>query len=268
MTMDCRSTVERLTRYVDGTLPATERAGVDQHLGACPPCRVAAAGEQNGRELLRDRADRLRDAPLPPGLRSRCEALVREHAEMGRLKPAPTTSNVGAGFSRPAWHTRLVPISLTAVLVLFVAVALFSLATYRSETLLAAQLTADHSKCFALSASGDAHADAAAVEEMLADRHGWDVHVPPSSPGDGVQLIGARRCLYADGRVPHLMYRAGGRDVSLYMLEGVTRPEADLVTFGHRSRVWSRGATTFVLVWPEDAENMAPVLRYIMREAR
>ena len=36
------------------------------------------------------------------------------------------------------------------------------------------------------------------------------VHIPPSSTEDGVQLLGARRCLYGDGIVPHVMYRVNG----------------------------------------------------------
>ena len=42
-------------------------------------------------------------------------------------------------------------------------------------------------------------------------------------PASGLQLVGARRCLYADGLIPHVMYRANGQDVSLFVLNGVTR---------------------------------------------
>lgn len=251
---DCRRTLERLAPYADEALGAEEHAEVERHLGACPPCRMAAAEEQGGRAVLRGHADRLRAEPLPPGLRSRCEALSRSRS-------APS----GAGH----WATRLLPASLTAVLIVFTAAALFSLATHRSSTLLAAQLTVDHSNCFQLFAPDDApEADAGEVEQMLSDRHGWDVHVPPSSPEAGVQLIGARRCLYADGRIPHVMYRAHGRDVSLYMLEGVSRGEAEVLTFGHRSRIWTRGATTYVLIHDDDAGDVARAVQYVMQEAR
>jgi hypothetical protein len=102
---------------------------------------------------------------------------------------------------------------------------------------------------------------------MLADRYGWDVHIPPSSTTDGVKLIGARRCLYGEGTLPHLMYQVNGQDVSLYMLEGVNRGAADIHTLGHRSRIWSRGATTYVLVTPTDAGELATAARYVMQEA-
>jgi anti-sigma factor RsiW len=102
---------------------------------------------------------------------------------------------------------------------------------------------------------------------MLLDDYGWTVRVPPSSPEDGVQLIGARRCLYADGRIPHVMYRVNGQDVSLFLLEGVVRNDSDVTALGHRSRIWSRGGTTYVLVGPDGAGDLTTAVRYIMREA-
>jgi anti-sigma factor RsiW len=249
---DCRRIAERLASYTDGLLAPGEHADVDRHLDVCPPCRTAAQHERVARTVLRDRAATLRREPLPPGLRDRCEALAREHA-----RPQAR-----------AWSMRLVPVSLTAILIVFTGTALFSLATQRSDTVLAAQLTADHSKCFKLFAGeSSATADAARLEQMLADRYGWDVHVPPSSAADGVELVGARRCLYADGRIPHVMYRVNGRNVSLYMLEGVERRDADVTSFRHRSRIWSRGATTYVLVSPVDGGDMTTAVRYVMEEA-
>jgi anti-sigma factor RsiW len=250
---DCRQTCDRLATYVDRVLPLAERLEVDRHLASCPPCRAAALAEEGARTVLRDRASSLRSAPLPPGLRGRCEAMAREH-----VKPAPGQT----------WRTwRLVPIAMTAVLTLFIATVVFSLATQQSDTLLAAQLTADHSKCFSLFVPAEAPpADPGRLEKMLLDDYGWKVRVPPSSPEDGVQLIGARRCLYADGRIPHVMYRVNGQDVSLFMLDGVARNDADVTALGHRSRVWSRGGTTYVVVGPA-AADLTTAVRYIMREA-
>ena len=88
------------------------------------------------------------------------------------------------------------------------------------------------------------------AQQMLATRFGLDVHVPPSSGTEGVELVNARRCLYAEGKIPHLMYQADGQDVSLFILEGETRPPAELDMLGHHTRIWSRGGNTFVLVSP------------------
>lgn len=250
---DCRRTVERLAAYADESLAREERDEVERHLSACPPCRASASEERAGRAALRACADRLRTAPLPPGLRSRCEAVARERAQ---------------GTARFNWRTRLVPALLTAVLIIVTAAMIFALATRQSAALLAAQLTADHVKCFGDTTPDASALDAADAENALASRYGWNVHVPPSQERDGVRLVGARRCLYAEGRIPHMLYHVNGRDVSLYMLTGVTRKEADVTAFGHRSRIWSRGPNTFVLVSPADAGELESVMAYVRQEAR
>jgi hypothetical protein len=158
---------------------------------------------------------------------------------------------------------------LTAVVMIFTASAVLSLATRRSDAVLAAQLTADHSKCFKLFAPADgASADARSIEHMLTEQYGSTVHIPSSSSADDIQLIGARRCLYGDGFVPHVMYRVHGQDVSLFVLPRTERKPDDLVTLGHRSQIWSRDGTTFVLVAAADAGGLAGASRYVMQEAR
>ena len=249
---ECRRTADRLTPYVDEALPPNDQADVESHLNDCPPCRVSADHQKGGRAVLRERADQLRSTPLPPGLRSRCTALARDHAR---------------ALAAPSWRLRIVPASLAIILVLFTAFAIVTLATQRSNTVLAAQLTADHTKCFRAFPPSGADVDARAAEERLASLYGWDIHVPPSSPRDGVRLVGARRCLYGDGRIPHLLYEARGHPLSLFVLEGVMRMPGDLTTFGHRSRIWSRGPTTFVLVSPTSAGDLSQAVSYVRQEA-
>ena len=153
---------------------------------------------------------------------------------------------------------------LTAVMTLVIGFLLFSLATHRSDTVLAAQLTADHAKCFRFFAKNDVIGRRRPTRRTDApDRLWWDLHVPPSSSADGVRLRGARRCLYADGSIPHVMYDVDGHDVSLFVLDGVTRPAADLVSLGHRSRIWMAGRRTYVLVWPVAAGDMTVAARYV-----
>ncbi len=168
-----------------------------------------------------------------------------------------------------SWRARLVPATLVATLVIFTGLALLSVATSRSNELLAAQLTADHVKCFKVFVSNQ-EADAASVERQLETAYGWTMRIPPSSADNEVRLLGGRRCLYAEGTVPHVMYRAAGEvPVSLFRLEGVTRSEADLTTLGHRCRIWSRDGNTYVLVAPEAASgDMGLLARYVQQEAR
>jgi anti-sigma factor RsiW len=250
---DCRRTAERLTPYVDEALPPDERSSVERHLNRCPPCRQSAVEEQGGRTVVRECADKLRHSPLPPGLRSRCEALARHHC-----------ARTAGG-----WRARLWPAALIAGVVIFTSLAVLSLATRRSGALLAAQLTADHVKCFKVFGSGG-QVDASHVEQELDTKYGWDMHVPPSSPENDLRLLGGRRCLYAEGTVPHVMYRAAGATpVSLFRLEGVTRQEGEVTTMGHWCRIWSRGGNTYVLVAPESASGqIARVAQYVQQEAR
>jgi len=252
---ECRRTIERLAPWADESLPPAERVEVDRHLAVCPPCRVAADTERAGCRVLRACAARLRE-PLPPGLRTRCEAIAREQ---------------GSHQARPGWLRGLAPVAIVAILLVFTFSALFSLATRRSDALLAAQLTADHVKCFKFFDSPDAaDLDPHVTEQRLADSYGWNVHVPPSSPQAGVELVGARRCLYADGSIPHVMYHVNGEQVSLFMLEGVSRPPADIVTLGHRSHIWSNGGTTYVLVSsasPGNTDAIANYMKYVMQDA-
>jgi anti-sigma factor RsiW len=241
---DCRRIAERLTSYADNALPADERAAIDRHLAACPPCRRAAVHEQGGRTLLRECSSRLKGDALPPGLRTRCEALARDYARRR---------------ATPAWRAGLLRGVLSALIILVAGGLTLSFATHRSDTVLAAQLTADHVKCFRIFAKPDSPGLGAADVEQ---------GIPPSSPEQGVQLIGARRCVYADGMMRHVMYRVNGKNVSLYMLDGMRRLPAELNVFGHRSRIWSRGETTYVLVSSDWGPDFARAEQYVMQQAQ
>lgn len=247
-TSDCVLTHERLPAYVDGTLDAAQGEGLQHHLTVCPPCRAAEALERGGRAVLSAYASTLTPTPLPPGLRTRCEALSRELT----MTPA-----------MPVWRTRFVPLAFAVLLMVFFASAFVSLATHRPDGLMAAQLGEDHARCFQRFA-GAISADAPEMERMFADRYSWSVRVPPSSLPNGVQLIGAKRCYYDGAAVPHILYRVNGEEMSLYVLDGTARPPSDLVSGGRRSRVWSRGDRTFVLISPVSAGEMAMAAKYVM----
>lgn len=249
---DCARTGERLTAYVDGVLDVAGRADVERHLGACRHCRDRAGGERAGRMLLRRRAGALQAEPLPLGLRSRCEAIVA----------AQTVSDAPGLW----WRPRVVPLLLAVVLLVFTASAVVSLVTRRSDAVMAAELTADHARCFRLFAPPEGTSvEAAAIERMFRDQYGLDVHVPPSAPEEGIELVGARRCLYADGLVPHVMYRVRGQAVSLFLLDQSSRRDAEILTAGYRSQVLSGDGRTIVLVAPEAADGMGRVARYVMQ---
>jgi anti-sigma factor RsiW len=238
-----------MTPYVDGSLPAEERAALEQHLDRCPPCRRAVAEASGGRAVLRAAAERLPAASLPPGLQSRCEALA------GARRPTAVAS----------WGQRLIPVAASAGIILATAFIVFALASRQSNVLLAQQLTLDHVKCFGLFADPDHHVEAPVAEEELAG-YGWHVRVPPSSAANGVTFIGARRCLYTSGTIPHMMYMLNGEALSLFVLPGERRQDAVLDTLGHRSRIWSDGESTYVLVAPRNTDTLDEAERYLMQQ--
>jgi anti-sigma factor RsiW len=239
-----------MARYVDGTLPEAERSDVERHLEACPPCRRAAEAEEAGRRMLRHCAARLRQETLPPGLRTRCEAIAHEQCAARRA----------------LWQGRLLPVAFGTLGLLFAGVAALAVLTPRSNRVLAAQLTADHMRCFRDVPPEAAAVDATAVEGMLRTRYGWDLHVPPSSDANALRLVGARRCVYIEGRIPHVMYRVNGEDVSLYVLTGVAAREGEVATLGHRTRIWSRGNTTYALVSRGGGEHVNRAAGYVRQE--
>jgi anti-sigma factor RsiW len=255
---DCRWTSRHLAAYTDDLLAPGERDAVARHLTDCSSCRTRAAEERIGRALVRRHARQLSGEDLPPGLRSRCEAIVRQSIASGTRVPSGSW-----------WRARAVPVLSTVVVLVFTASALISLATRRSDGLLAAQLTADHTKCFRLFAPAPGTLlEAEAIERVLAEQYGATVHLPPSSPRDGIELVGVRRCLYGEGVIPHVLYRAHGEDVSLFVLSGVARPGAELVMLGHHTQIWSRQDTTFVLVSSAEAAGRPGVTRYVMEQTR
>lgn len=249
---DCRRARAQLSSYVDRLLPGPESADLERHLAQCPPCREDARREAAGRAVLREHAGGLRRLPLPPGLQARCQALAREHA------------------ARAAYRTRggrVLGWAAAAAASLVLAVVLLQAATRRFDMLLAAQLTADHAVCFLIRPpSGTGPADAVTIQRTLAEEYGWHVHVPPSSAAAGVQLVGVRRCYSAEGALPHILYRIGGQNVSLYMVQGIAHGTAEMVTFGHRSHMWSRDGVTYVVVSGAGGDEVSGGADYLRQQ--
>lgn len=50
--LTCRELVELVTAYLDGTLPAAERARFEAHLESCPYCRTYLAQMQQTIRML------------------------------------------------------------------------------------------------------------------------------------------------------------------------------------------------------------------------
>jgi anti-sigma factor (TIGR02949 family) len=243
---DCSQVDALVTPYVDGEVSDGDREAVATHLDACPPCRRQAGREQAARELLREHASALvTEAPAP--LRARCRAAA---AGSGN-RPA---RRLTASLSR--W-----PLAMAATLVLAVAGAVLYGSVVNPSVAVAAQLTADHLKCFALFDS-PAALSPAEVRAFLRARYGWEVAIPDRV--DGLSLVGGRHCVYLDGSVAHLLYRMGGEPVSVFVLPpGEALHAHDATVMGYAAVSFERSGRTWVVLAkraPAEVERIASAL--------
>jgi anti-sigma factor RsiW len=258
----CSSIDPLVTPYVDGELGDAERALVDQHARACPRCRTRLAAEQVVRELLKERKPAICAGEAPVTLRAHCARMAALRALAARDEASPSVLPRPSRSVLPsvAWRGRLMPLAAAMTLVLIVGGAFLYRATDSSSRLLAAELTADHMKCFAMNAVLGTDQSADAVQSSMASGFGWNMRLPAGSEREGLELVGSRTCLYGEGKVAHVMYRHRGRPVSLFMLPRSARPEQVIGVLGHECAIWSSGDRTFVLVAREarpDVERLA-----------
>ena len=248
---DCRDIESRLAAYIDRDQPAADRLAVEKHLRHCPACRTRALGEQAAHELLCSRRQALRGS-APSGLRSRC-ARQRRSAFAGFLPRRP-------------W----VPLSLAASLVLVAAVFLVfgwgsSVETY------AAQLAADHLKCFQFPPDAPSTVDVTVLGMTWQKTSGWPLKVAASSPSEQLQLLGVRRCGSSRGRVAHLLYKWRGEPLSVYVLNHRfdRAPDAahdhDFNKLGEHAIVWTERERTYAVVASRRLADLHNAAVYVRR---
>ena len=251
--MPCDRIDPLVTPFVDGELPDPDRRAVEDHLRVCPPCHSRVAAEREVHALIRARLPALRMSDAPDALHARCWA-------MARLTPEADRAAVNAAPMPISVPKRLVPYALAASLVLVVGGAFVYQATDKSARVMAAELTADHLKCFAMNRAFGTHDEAAAVESSMADIFDWRMHLPANPGMADLELVGSRQCVYGEGEIAHIMYRHQGHPVSLFMLPKSARTEELIEVLGHEAKVWCANGRTFVLVAREpraDVERMA-----------
>jgi anti-sigma factor RsiW len=278
----CESIDPLVTPYIDRELPDEDRQAVDRHLRACPPCYSRVVAEQAVRDLVHARQPELNKKEAPPSLHARCAALtigltadrdrddVVKPAVRGQVVPLPLQAKAGPPpiggprSARPAWTARLAPVALAASLVAVVGGAFLYQATKRSTRVMAAELAADHVKCFAMNAALGTRQAPSAVESTMLSSFDWRMHLPADPSRAGLELVGARPCLYGEGKIAHIMYRHQGRAVSLFMLPGTERAQGLVDVLGHEAAIWCVNDRTFVLVSrgpKEDVERLAAFVR-------
>ncbi len=139
------------------------------------------------------------------------------------------------------------PLGIAAALFLIVGTLVYQ-ATGSSSRVLAAELTADHEKCFRLNKVLGTHDTADGVEQEMSRGFGWQMQMPDMSAHRDITVVGSRPCLYGEGTTAHIMFTQNGEPVSLFMLKHRPRAEEVVEIFGHQCRIWSEGDRTFVLV--------------------
>jgi len=283
--LSCASLDPLVTPFIDDQLPPADRDAVAAHLRACAPCHSRVAAERAVRDLIRERKPALDRECAPDLLRSKC-------ADLARLKPRAADADVPVGpgvrratanrsvpgFSRAAtessgassssWAARLRPLALAASLVLVVGGAFVYQLTAYSTRVMAAELTADHVKCFAMNAALGTKSTAPAVESAMLDGFGWRVHLPETPSRAGLELVGSRPCLYGEGKIAHVMYKHNGRPVSLFMLPNATRSRDFVEVLGHEAAVWCVGNRTFVLVAREPRQEVERMASFVQASLR
>ncbi len=160
------------------------------------------------------------------------------------------------------------PLAVAAALVLVAGGTFLYQLTSRSNRVMAAELTADHVKCFAMNAVLGTQQTSEVVEESMASGFDWPMQLPASPDRAGLELVGSRPCLYGEGRVAHIMYRYNGRPVSLFMLPKTTRGDELVEMFGHEAAIWSSGDRTFVLIARETRTDVERLVRFVQTSVR
>jgi len=277
----CESIDPLVTPYIDRELTDQDRQAVDQHLRACPPCYSRVVAEQAVRDLLHARQSELNKKEAPSSLHARCAALTtgltapRDRQDV--VKPAvtapavPFTPSAKAAEprsdrprpARPAWTARLAPFALAASLVTVVGGAFLYQATQKSTRLMAAELAADHLKCFAMNAALGTRQAPSAVESTMLSSFDWRMHLPSDPSRAGLELVGARPCLYGEGKIAHIMYRHQGRPVSLFMLPDTERAQGLVEVLGHEAAIWCVNHRTFVLVSREPKQDVERLAAFV-----
>jgi len=276
---NCQSIAPLVTPFVDGQLAGADAQVVEEHLRVCAPCHSRVAAERAVHDLMRAHRSTLCKTEAPDALHARCASLAARDSQLstgnsqlsthsdsaGTRNREPRTGNPDSRLPTPdsrtaTWPARFAPYALAASMVVVVGGAFVYQATDKSARVLAAELIADHAKCFAMNSALGTHQLPAAVEQSMASGFDWQMHLPENVSTAGLELVGARPCLYGEGRVAHIMFRHDGRPVSLFMLPQTERAQGLVEVLGHEAAIWCANKRTFVLVAREprpDVERMA-----------
>jgi anti-sigma factor RsiW len=255
----CASIEPLITPFVDGQLPPVDAQSVQAHIRLCAMCRSRVVAERSVTELLRARRHELCMEHAPATLRARC----RSHRDASRLTAVAGRSPL------MRWRTtRFSPLTMAAGLVVIIAGGATYRATVGSTQVIAAELTADHVKCFMMNAVLGTHDTPQGVHDAMERSFGWKAHLPEHPEQADLELVGSRPCLYERGKIAHIMYRHHGVPVSVYMLPGTERSDEFRQALGHEAAIWSDADRTFVLIARAPRAEVEQMVSFVQASLR
>jgi anti-sigma factor RsiW len=270
--LDCQSFDDLITPYIDGELADADRRAVDEHLRRCAACHSRAAAERAVHDLCRARHASLESPRAPDALRAACRRIADSSAATTSAAPGGQAPLVRLEPRQAARGRRLVgaltPFALAASLVVILGGAFLYQATDRSARVMAAELAADHVRCFAMNRVLGTQQSAIAVESSMLSGFDWRAHLPEDPALEHLELVGARPCLYGKGKVAHIMYRHDGNPVSLFMLPGTARAREFVEVLGHEAAIWCVNDRTFVLVAREPKPEVERLASFVQARLR
>ncbi len=222
--MTCRP--ELVTGFVDGVLSPAERAGVEEHLAACPSCRDQV-------DFERSLGPRLRALPSPE--------------PRPELLPAVRRRLAAARSPRP-W--RLPATAAVVGLLLW---------GRGASPFVAWELARDHDHCFSQSQLPARiwSSDPIEVAQWFEDQ---GTAVPQLPEGRrGLSLVGARYCPLVDRLAAHVYYANDDRRLSVFVISGPARfsgYELGTEARGREVRLLRSAGMTVALV-SEHSEDVA-----------
>lgn len=193
--MDCREAERFADLSIDGEIEPSEQHELEGHLRACPGCRHAIGlrswFEAQVRSKLRDQTE---GVELPPGLRIRISARLREEARPSRVVP---------------WG-RFVPVGLILGTVIL---GSWTSASYRAFD--PEEAVVRHTRN--LPPEVTARGSGSEVERLFAKNLHYPVPVPRfDSKHPDVRLVGARLSSIQNRDAAYLMYDQRGARISLF----------------------------------------------------
>ncbi|HVP65771.1 MAG TPA: zf-HC2 domain-containing protein [Anaeromyxobacteraceae bacterium] len=252
--------MERLLEpYLDGEFDVSERAGIEDHLSACPRCQTNAAAALSLRSTLRlklreSMAPGTPAGTAPESLRRRVsEALDREEG------------------ANAWWRRAITPLPVAALAACAVG-ALVVFAGHRSADPLVEEAVRKHARDLPLELSTASIAPEL-IPGMLASQLDFNPR-PPTFQGHGVRLVGARLAQLRDWPAAYMRYQTPHGQVGLFIIDDPDRRVGEtgrqvragpatiwvMNARGYNVAVWRRNEIVYSLVSDLDEADLVRLI--------